>query len=141
MFNKIKNLLIKKQEIVLYIFFGGLTTLVAVAVRIIALYFGGGTALAVSVSWVCAVTFAFFTNKIFVFKNVSVKISDWFKQAAAFYGARATTYFLDLGFTFLMVNILRFNEYIITFVVQIFILTANYLLSKKFIFKQKEKKQ
>ena len=123
---------LREQEVLLYIICGALTTLVAVAVRILALYMGGGTALAVSVSWVCAVTFAFFANKIFVFKN---KDNTWLKQAAMFYGARLTTYFLDLGFTFLMVNLLGFNEYFITFIAQFFILIGNYLLSKKVIFK------
>ena len=127
MFEKLKN-----REVVSYIFFGGLTTLVAVIVRITALYFGAGTALAVSASWICAVTFAFFCNKIFVFINKSPK---WLRQAAMFYGARLITYFLDLGFSVLMVNLLGFNKYIITFTAQVFILAGNYILSKKFIFK------
>jgi len=137
MYNKLKNLYEKHREIVSYVFFGGLTTLVYFVVRYSAYFLGVELVIATTISWFCAVTFAFFVNKIFVFRNVSKKKSDWFKQAAAFYGARVATYFLELGFMLLTVRVLGWSEFFMIMAVQVLILVGNYLFSKFFIFKKK----
>ncbi|MDE7288839.1 MAG: GtrA family protein, partial [Oscillospiraceae bacterium] len=82
-------------------------------------------------------TFAFFTNKAWVFKNESKTKSDWIKQAAAFYGARLTTYFLELAFMSFTVRVLLQNEYVMKLIAQVFILVINYLFSKLVVFRKK----
>jgi len=134
MYIKLKNLYLKHRELISYVFFGGLTTLVSIGSHYAVLFFlPDNTAVATTVSWVCAVTFAFFVNRIFVFKSRSNR----FKQAVQFYGARLTTYFLELGFMLVTVQVLFFNEYIMKIIAQVFILVVNYLLSKFWIFKKK----
>ncbi|MCL2054918.1 MAG: GtrA family protein [Oscillospiraceae bacterium] len=120
-----------------YVFFGGLTTIVSIASQFAAYRLGAGTAAATTISWVCAVTFAFFTNKIFVFKSKSHGQADWFEQAEKFFGARLTTYFLEIGFMMLTVEVFGFNEHIMKLIAQVFILIGNYFLSKFVIFKKK----
>lgn len=65
----------KYEEQLLYVLFGGLTTLISIVTKlaVFALVPDQGqpwrTTLAVTLSWIFAVTFAFFTNKAYVFKN------------------------------------------------------------------------
>ncbi|MCL2633780.1 MAG: GtrA family protein [Oscillospiraceae bacterium] len=127
----------EKREIILYIFFGGLTTLVSIGTQYLADYLGANTALATTISWICAVTFAFFVNKIFVFQNKSEKASGWFKQALGFYAARLTTYVLEMGFMLLTVEVLLWNMHLMKIIAQVFVLVGNYLLSKFWVFRKK----
>ena len=134
----LQKLYYKYESGLLYIFFGALTTVVSIASQYIALWLGAGTALSTTISWICAVTFAFFVNKICVFKDKSVTAKDWLRQALQFYGARLVSYFMELGYMLLMVDVLGFDAYIMKLTAQVFILVINYLFSKFVIFKKKK---
>lgn len=129
----------KHESALLYIIVGGLTTVVSLAAQYVPAYFGLPTKVNTTISWLCAVTFAFFTNKVWVFKDRSYSRRDWLSQAAAFYGARLATYFLELGFMILTVDVLNYSEYIMKLIAQVFILVVNYLFSKFFIFRKKRR--
>jgi putative flippase GtrA len=126
------KLLKKNKEIALYIFFGGLTTIVSILTQFGADFLGANTAIATTISWICAVTFAFFVNRIFVFKSKAHRL----KQAITFYGSRLATYFLELGFMLLMVEVLLFNMHIMKIIAQVFVLVGNFLISKFIIFRK-----
>jgi len=121
-----------RKELTLYIIFGGLTTLVSILTQYLADFLGANTVIATTISWICAVTFAFVVNKLFVFKSKA----KWFRQAAAFCGARLTTYFLELGFMLLTVEVLLMNMHVMKVIAQVFVLAGNYLISKYFVFKK-----
>jgi putative flippase GtrA len=149
MITKIKNLYTKHKEVVLYLFFGGLTTLVsgiarfgahALFVAISPDFLGKTTVPDSIVSWICAVTFAFFVNKIFVFENKSSEKSEWFKQAAQFYGARLATLGLELGAFYAFVDVLGYNYYVMWVIIQVFIVVGNYFISKFWVFKKSSEK-
>jgi len=149
MFNKIKSLYQKHREVVAYLFFGGLTTLVSFATLFAADYLftrfspellGRVTTPAAVLSWICAVTFAFFVNKLFVFRNKSAKKTDWLKQAVMFYCARLATLAFEVVFLFVMVDVLGFNLLLMKVIEQVFIIIGNYLLSKFLIFRKKQNK-
>jgi putative flippase GtrA len=127
----------KHREIISYIFFGGCTTLVSLGTRYAAYFLGIELNIAQTIAWICAVTFAFFVNKIFVFENKSSKKADWFKQAGKFYGARLMTLGLELVFMNVTVRGFGLSEFVMILVVQVFILIGNYLLSKLWIFRKK----
>ncbi len=129
----------KHESALLYIIVGGLTTVVSIAAQYVPAYFGLPTKVNTTISWICAVTFAFFTNKVWVFKDKSYSRRDWLSQAAAFYGARLATYFLELGFMILTVDVLHYSEYIMKLIAQVFILIVNYLFSKFVVFRKKHK--
>ena len=127
----------KHESVLLYLIVGAMTTVISIGTQYIAIYFGLPTEINTTISWICAVTFAFFTNKVWVFKNESKTRKDWLSQAAAFYGARLVTYFLELGFMSFTVRVLMQNEYVMKLIAQIFILVLNYLFSKLVIFRKK----
>ena len=72
----------KNKEILLYLFFGGLTTIVGLIffilpsktmsfedIKIGSINIDTTTQVANVISWICAVTFAYITNRIWVFEN------------------------------------------------------------------------
>lgn len=136
----IRDFYYKHESVMLYLIVGAMTTAVSLITQYIPLLMGFPTEVNTTVSWICAVTFAFFTNKVWVFKNESRTKADWIKQSAAFYGGRLTTYFLELAFMSFTVRVLHQNEYVMKLIAQVFILIINYLFSKLVVFGKKRKK-
>lgn len=136
----IQKLYYKYESGLLYIFFGGLTTLVSIGTQYLAAWLGASTALATTISWICAVTFAFFTNRTCVFKSTVSDKRGVLREAAQFFGARLFSYFLELGFMVVTVDVLGLNQYIMKLIAQIFVLILNYVFSKFIIFAKKKTK-
>lgn len=140
MWNKCLKLYKKYEEIINYLIVGGLTTIVSLGSYYLCIY----TFLdpdvwyqlqaANIISWICAVTFAYFANRIFVFKSKNQKK---FKEAVSFYSSRVATLLMDMGIMFLFVTLLHLNDKIMKLVVQVVVTVANYILSKLFVFKKK----
>ena len=140
---KISSLLKKYQEIINYIIVGGLTTLVSLG----SYYFcvktflnpnnGWQLQFANIISWILAVTFAYFANRIFVFKSKNKKVPE----ALGFFLARILTLLIDMLVMFLLVTLIKMNDKLAKILVQFVILVSNYILSKYIIFnKHKDKK-
>lgn len=85
------------------------------------------------ISWAAAVTFAYFTNRRFVFES---KNKNMLKEAAAFCGSRITTLLLDMACMFLMVTLLGWNDKAAKIIVQVLVTVGNYVLSKFLVFKK-----
>ncbi len=134
---QIRDFYDRHESVLLYLIVGAMTTVISIGTQYIAKYMGFPTEVNTTISWIFAVTFAFFTNKVWVFKNESKTKRDWLSQAAAFYGARLVTYFMELGFMSFTVRVLLQNEYIMKLIAQVFILVLNYLFSKLVIFRKK----
>ena len=134
---------LKSREVLLYIFFGILTTIVSFAAYFLFRWLlpAQNTSPAVFLSWVCAVTFAYLTNRLFVFKSRSHG-TGILKEAALFYAARILTLFVDLLMMFLLVDLTglagRLYEFMARCFVSIIILTLNYIISKFLIFKKQK---
>lgn len=92
-----KKFLIKHKEIVLYVVFGVLTTLVNwVTYTVFVRAFGLSVAVSNALSWAASVIFAFITNKKWVFESTTWKIPVLLKEAASFLSARAVTGAMEL---------------------------------------------
>lgn len=137
----IQKLYYKYESALLYIFFGGLTTLVSVGVQFIAYALDAGTTAATSISWICAVTFAFFTNKVWVFGSKSFEKKLFLREFFSFYGARLFSFLLELGFMVLTVDVLLWNKYIMKLIAQVFVLVLNYIFSRFLVFRKKKEKE
>ena len=140
---KIISIYKKYEEIINYIIVGGLTTLVSLASKWILLFtvLDAASALelqiAVIISWICAVSFAYITNRIFVFKSNNKNI---LKEITRFFGARTLTLLLEMVIMWFFVTLLRMNSdtwvLIWTILSQFIILVLNYVFSKIFVFKK-----
>lgn len=127
------------KEIIFYLIFGVLTTLVSLIVY----YFCTLTFLnpqnavqlqiANIISWVLSVVFAYVTNRRFVFES---KNSNKLEEIIKFVSARLLTLLLDMFIMFVCVTILKFNDRISKLLSQVIVIISNYIFSKIFVFKK-----
>lgn len=142
----IKDLYKKHKEIINYLIFGALTTLVSLFVKYILLFTILDAAnafelqISVIISWIAACLFAYITNRKFVFESKSKNI---IKEMIKFFSARLATLGIEMLIMFVFVTALGLNTdiwvIIWTIVSQIVIVIGNYILSKLIVFKDKEK--
>lgn len=142
MFKKIIDLYKKYEEIIMYLVFGALTTIVNFVVYFIFVHLLGESDLSKTISnaiaWFFAVLFAFFTNKIFVFKHKSENTKDFLIEAFKFYGCRIFSGVIDIGLFALLVSVFHFNDVIVKVFTQVLVVILNYFFSKLLIFKNKK---
>lgn len=128
----------KYKEVILYLIFGFLTTVVSLVVyyllTISLLDPSNALCLQIAniISWVCGVAFAYFTNRKYVFES---KNANRFKEATSFVSARIITLLLDMLLMGVGVSILRFNDKIMKIVSQFLVIVLNYVFSKLFVFR------
>ncbi|HDT7747075.1 TPA: GtrA family protein [Enterococcus faecium] len=126
-------------EIPVYLFFGGLATIVNfVSFALARQYFDLSMALSNSISWFCSVLFAFVTNKLWVFHSKSPNFTHALIECGKFFFYRILSYGLDMGAMVLLINVMNSNEYVAKIITQIIVILANYIFSKLFIFKETE---
>lgn len=145
--NKIIELYKKYEEVINYLVMGGLATVVNLGVKYALLFTilnaENPTQLQISViiSWIAACLFAYFTNRIIVFKSKSKSI---IKEFLSFISARILTLGMEMLIMFIFVTALRLNSklwvVIWSVVAQIVVIVANYFFSKLFIFKNDKNK-
>lgn len=138
--------LIKKffaNEVLSYLFFGGLATLVYLILRTSFFYVTQEALLSTAIANILTILFAFITNDLFVFKQNSP--GRW-QRLIKFFMARLGTFLLDIGLTFVFVtqypgiigqfvnNNLNLVDAIVALTSQVLIIILNYVISKLFIF-------
>lgn len=142
MMKKCMELYKQYKEIINYLIVGVLTTVVSLGVyyACVLTFLDPENAIQLQVaniiSWVAAVTFAYFTNRKFVFES---KNPDILKEASAFVGARVATLLMDMLCMFIMVTCMGWSDKIAKLVVQVIVTVANYVFSKIFVFRKKDK--
>lgn len=167
---KLSELFKRYREIIMYLIFGVLTTFVGWGVYFAIFWswkagFGipaddttstmylVGYSIAQIVQWICAVLFAFFTNRAWVFtdadKNVPLP-----RQLMTFAGGRVATFFLDFVVTYFGALALsslfpaltaviflgkerNFADLISKFVAAVIVIIGNYIFSKLLVFRTK----
>lgn len=125
-------------EILSYIFFGGATTVVNIAVFSLFHYlFGINYVLANGVAWFVSVVFAFVTNKIWVFQSKSDSLQHLLWEFVKFMFYRILSLGIDMGALVLVVDIFHWPVFIGKLISQVLVVVVNYIFSKLFIFKKK----
>ena len=137
---KIIELYKKYREIVNYLIFGGLSTLVNfVSYYIFARTLNIDEVISSGLSWFCAVLFAYVTNKLFVFETKKTNKKEVIKEMLSFFLARVISGALcDVGTFALMVKVLGINDIIAKLVTQVMVIIVNYLFSKLIVFKKED---
>lgn len=131
----------KYKEIINYLIFGVLTTVVSLATYYICVFTFLNPEnpvelqIANIISWIFAVLFAYVTNRKYVFES---KEKNKVKEATKFVGSRVFTLILDMGVMWLGVTILGFSDKIMKMVSQVLIIIGNYIISKLFVFKKEQ---
>ena len=142
-FRNIKGLIKKlfTKEIIMYLIFGVLTTVVSLAVYYILIYtlLNPENAIQLQIanilSWIAGVAFAYVTNRKYVFES---KEKNKIKELGKFVTSRLATLFLDMLIMFIGVTCLKGNDKIVKLISQVLVIIGNYVFSKLFVFGKKK---
>ena len=144
---KIKGLLIKYKELVLYALFGVLTTIANAGAFLLMSEILGEEYAAVNntVAWFVGVAVAFVTNKIWVFESKSKKVLTVVKEALEFTLARLLSYVFETVGLVVAIDLFscdtKWGQLGIKLVLSIVVVIMNYVFSKLIIFRKKNKKK
>ena len=127
----------KYKETILYIVFGGLTTLVnIVAFYILYNIMSFDNVPSNIIGWIVAVLFAYITNKIWVFDSKSFEGKVIVYEMVTFFGARILTGFVDISIMFVGVDIMGMKGLSTKIISNLIVIILNYIFSKLVIFKK-----
>lgn len=131
----------KYKEIINYLIVGVLTTIVSLVVYYgcVMTFLDPSNAVQLQIanilSWILAVTFAYFSNRKFVFES---KNPNMLKEAISFVNARIVTLLMDMLCMFILVTCMGGSDKIAKLVAQVVVTVANYIFSKLFVFQKNE---
>lgn len=127
------------KEILLYLFFGGLTFVVSiVSYAFFELTVGLTPLIANIFSWILAVSFAYITNRIWVFKNTASGWKDIVREIVSFFGGRLLTLGIEEVILLVGISVLLLNSIAVKIIAQIVVIVLNYFISKILIFNTKK---
>ena len=130
-----KELYLKYKEVIMYLIFGVLTTVVNIVVYyIMADMLHIHYMMSNVVAWLLSVLFAYVTNRTYVFES---KSQDIMKEMISFFGARLATGIMDMVFMWIFVGLHILPDFIAKVISNVFVIIANYVLSKLVVFKGK----
>lgn len=138
MASKIRELIQKHWDILSYLIFGLLTTVVNYLVYL-PCYNVLGLSAAVSnvIAWAVSVAFAFLTNKPFVFKSNDWSAKTLWPELTKFVGTRLGSGALETVAIYVSVDLLRGNGNVMKLVVSVLVVIINYVGSKLLVFRKK----
>lgn len=138
MFRKIWALTKKYEDILVYLVFGVLTTLVNYAVYL-PLYNAAHLSATASnvIAWAVSVAFAYLTNKPFVFRSHDWSARTVLPELMKFVGCRVGSGLLETGIIFVTVDCLAWNGNVWKLATSVLVVVINYVASKLLVFKKK----
>lgn len=141
MIEKLKRLFQRNREVVLYVFFGGLTTLVNWGTNYLAVQVcanaGVQTAMVpAAIAQVISILFAYVTNRKWVFKSKKSGADEILKEAGSFFGFRALSAVIDVLFMYVTVDRLGWSNSLMKLIANVFIVIVNYIFSKLVVFRK-----
>ena len=132
----LRGLLAKYRELILYVLFGGLTTLVNWGLYwVLAKPLGVPYLWATALSQVAAILFAYVTNRTWVFESKARGAGEIFLEMVRFFGARGVSFLLDLLCMYVGVGLLHIPDTWMKLFANILVIIANYVFSKLFVFR------
>ena len=136
--DKGKKIYLKYKSQILYLFFGGLSTLLNIVI-----FFIFNTLIKIDyqtsnvIAWIIVVIFAYITNKIWVFESKKETKSELLKETVSFFGSRLLTLGIEFILLYLFVEKFNILELVSKIIINIVVIVLNYVLSKLFVFKKK----
>lgn len=143
----LQDIYYKYEDKWLYLVFGVLTTVVSFVAAGLAKWvlekwgdFGSIAIAQISTvfSWVCAVTFAYLTNRVWVFKSTAKGTKALAAEAASFYGGRVFTLAVEWLMMTVGNGLIGINYWLMKVIANVVVLILNYIISKVFVFKKKD---
>ncbi len=133
-------LYIKHRDVLMYLIFGALTTVVNIVV-----YWACYEKIRIAnvpsdiIAWILSVAFAYITNKLWVFQSKSFERKTLLREMSSFVGARLITGLLDVLIMYLAVDLFHGDGLLWKIISNVIVVILNYIASKLFIFKDGKK--
>lgn len=125
------------RELILYVLFGGLTTVVNIAVFwVCSTPVHLATVPSTVAAWIVSVLFAYLTNRIWVFESKARGLPAVVREIVLFFGCRVLSGVIDVGIMWLFVDVLHCNSLLMKIISNILVVILNYLFSKVLIFRK-----
>ncbi|WP_203641211.1 GtrA family protein [Levilactobacillus andaensis] len=135
--NRIIQLYAKYKDVLAYLIFGGLTTLVNLVVFYVTVTVWGWNYQVGNIwAWFLSVLFAYVTNRVWVFHSHFISVKGLLSEAVSFFLARGVTLLMDMAIMWVGVSLLQQNEMLTKLVDQVVVVVANYFFSKWFVFRK-----
>lgn len=132
------NLFQKYRSIIAYLFFGGLTTFINLAVYYVCYYsIGIGSDSSTVIAWFITILAVFVTNKPFVFDSYSWKPNVWIPELFNFFLCRIGTGVVEIIMMHILVEILLFPGMVMKLLTNIIVIILNYVASKLIVFRKR----
>lgn len=137
-----KSLFLKYKELILYVFFGGLTTLVNWgSYWVLADIFHVPYLWATAIAQILSILFAYVTNRVWVFESRAKGFTAVFWEMVRFFGCRGASFVLDLVCMRVGVGGLHVNDKVMKLLSNVIVIIVNYVFSKVFVFRKPREKQ
>jgi putative flippase GtrA len=137
MLQKLKALFHKYYDLITYLIFGVLTTVVNYVVYLPCYnLLSMSSAVSNMIAWVAAVAFAFLTNKPFVFRSYDWSPKTVARELSAFLATRIGSGVLETLILFLAVDLLSWNGNLWKLLTSVIVVVVNYLGSKLLVFRK-----
>ena len=135
---KLIELFRKYQDVISYLIFGGLSTIVnIVSYAFFSHALGMPTVPASVASWFVTVIFVYLTNRVWVFHSQAESAAEIAREFMTFMGCRVATGVLDVAIMWVSVDILGWNDIVMKVISNMIVIVLNYVASKLVIFKRK----
>ena len=116
----------KHKEMLLYLFFGGLTFVISVITYAFFNVSLGMNELVANI----------FTNRIWVFDGKTNGAKEFFVQMMNFFGGRVATLVVEEVILFVFITKLGFGSMVVKIAAQIIVIVLNYVISKLWVFRK-----
>lgn len=128
----------KYRKLIMYVIFGGCTTLVNLAVYWLSAYILNiNLEASTIIAWFIAVLFAYLTNRKWVFQSKAGACRKVIREVILFFTCRFATGVIDVVGMIILVEWLHIDDLFSKLVLNLLVIVMNYIASKLVVFKEK----
>lgn len=132
--NNIKKII--NKEIILYVIFGILTTIINLTVYyLFSNIININYLISNAIAWIISVVFAYITNKFFVFNSSYINKDVIIEEFIKFMNCRLISGLSEVVLLFLFVDLFLMNDIVAKLIIGVLVALINFIFSKVFIFK------
>jgi len=126
------------REMIVYVIFGILTTIIGFGSYALFIYLGFNVAASNTLSHILAILFAYVTNKIWVFKVRDYSVRKIVPEFLKFVSSRLLAYIIDTALLVLLVDVLLYDPLLSKAGTSVVVVILNYIMSKIIVFRKKK---
>lgn len=136
---KLRSLMENHWEVLVYLFFGGLTTVVNYLIYLPCYnWLSVSSAVSNMIAWGVAVAFAYLTNKPFVFRSHDWSMKTVLPELTKFVACRVGSGVLETAILLVTVDWIHWNGNIMKLVTSVLVVVLNYVGSKLLVFRKEK---